>query len=72
MSPCERVHCDPGEECRINEFGVASCQCRDVCEAVVRPVCASDGRTYDSECDLRLEACRAKKRINVAYFGLCG
>ena len=35
-------------------------------------VCGTDGRTYDSECALRISSCRANTRVAVASVGGCG
>lgn len=62
----------PGEECSINKFGIARCECGPDCEPVMRPVCAVDGRTFSSECELKRAACHAKMPIEVAHPGVCG
>ncbi|XP_054266356.1 agrin-like [Macrosteles quadrilineatus] len=72
VNPCSSLLCSPGEECIISKFGIAECSCPTECETVVRPVCASDGRTYDSMCHLRKVACQAKADIKVAHTGQCG
>ena len=52
---------------------MASCVCRDEhCDAVMTPVCASDGRSYDSECRMRRHSCAVKQHIHVRSHGLCG
>ncbi|XP_022255732.1 agrin-like isoform X2 [Limulus polyphemus] len=70
-NPCESVQCGPGQECDIDRYGIASCKCPASCEPVMRPVCGTDEKTYDSECELRREACVQKKDIAVAYRGTC-
>jgi coxsackievirus/adenovirus receptor len=72
VNPCASVHCEPGEECDINKFGIARCECPPQCEPVMRPVCAQDGRTYESLCELRRASCEQKKLIEVKYTGACG
>jgi len=59
------------EECRVVR-GRARCSCPGLCERVIRPVCASDGRTYDSPCHLRRHACITRQPLRVRYLGMCG
>ncbi|CAG9828275.1 unnamed protein product [Diabrotica balteata] len=72
INPCISVHCVAGEECIINKFGIAHCQCADTCEPVMRPVCSRDGRTFPSECELKRTACLTRTNMKVAYTGICG
>nr|XP_042908817.1 agrin-like [Parasteatoda tepidariorum] len=71
-NPCENIQCEILEECNIDKFGIASCQCPQNCESVMKPVCGSDGQTYNSECELQRHACIHKRIISVAYGGACG
>ncbi|KAG6440429.1 hypothetical protein O3G_MSEX001336 [Manduca sexta] len=70
--PCESVKCGLREQCSLDARGVAVCGCGAECEAVVRLVCATDGRTYDSPCHLDRIACLEGRDIRVAYAGPCG
>lgn len=72
INPCTSVRCTLGEECAINKFGIAHCQCPPGCEPVMRPVCSKDGRTYPSECEVKRAACMARTTIEIAYSGVCG
>ncbi|XP_046396911.1 agrin-like [Ischnura elegans] len=56
-NPCVGVSCGPGQSCIIDRFGIAHCECPPECEPVLRPVCGSDGATYDSPCALARAAC---------------
>lgn len=74
MNQCNLLTCAYGEECSIDKQGITECVCPSAasCERVVRPVCASDGNTYDNECEMRAEGCRKKEDVTVEYFGICG
>ena len=71
-NPCASRTCRGYESCVINKFGIAGCACAMKCDPVVSPVCGSDGRTYDSHCDLTHSACRDGRTLAVAYKGTCG
>lgn len=72
QNPCIHLHCSVEEECVINKLGYARCECPTGCEPIMRPVCSQDGRTYSSECEMKLSACKARTSIEVAYTGVCG
>ncbi|KAG8224572.1 hypothetical protein J437_LFUL003091 [Ladona fulva] len=57
VNPCVGVSCGPGQSCIIDRYGIARCECPPECEPVLRPVCGSDGATYDSPCALTRAAC---------------
>ncbi|XP_054715534.1 agrin-like [Uloborus diversus] len=71
-NPCESLQCGPFQECDIDKYGIASCQCPSNCESVMRPVCASDGQTYHNECELQRNACLKQMNVAVLYSGPCG
>lgn len=66
------VRCSFGEECAINKFGIAQCQCPSNCEPIMRPVCSKDDRTFPSECEMKRAACLGKTAIEITYTGICG
>ncbi|XP_076065553.1 agrin-like isoform X2 [Oratosquilla oratoria] len=72
LNPCDGLSCLPGEECNIDIHGVAQCQCPPTCELVMRPVCGSDGVTYDNSCQLRRAVCTKQQNIRLLYVGACG
>ncbi|KAG8193212.1 hypothetical protein JTE90_005560 [Oedothorax gibbosus] len=71
-NPCESLNCGPNQECDIDRYGIATCQCPPGCEPVMRPVCGSDGRTYHSDCDLARQSCLTHREVRLAYRGECG
>ncbi|KAG9408849.1 hypothetical protein AC1031_020694 [Aphanomyces cochlioides] len=51
--------------------GAAIAQCEIACIQVLDPVCASDGKTYSSACDLKIAACTTKQNLTVVSKGEC-
>ncbi|CAK4079078.1 unnamed protein product [Aphanomyces euteiches] len=51
--------------------GVVAAQCELGCIDVVEPVCASDGKTYNNSCLVKVAACSEKKNITVVAQSDC-
>ncbi|DBA00261.1 TPA: hypothetical protein N0F65_007905 [Lagenidium giganteum] len=52
--------------------GSSSFDCsKPQCQEILAPVCGSNGKTYDNECELRVAACKDKK-IKMVSKGRCG
>ena len=49
----------------------ASAGCPTFCPAVYAAICGTDGKTYDSECQLKTETCKTGNVIFVDYEGEC-
>ncbi|CAG9581467.1 unnamed protein product [Danaus chrysippus] len=71
VNPCAEVECRHGAECRVEGSG-AVCACPPPCEQVLRPVCGSDARTHDSECELRRAGCLLGRELKAVHAGACG
>lgn len=71
-NPCERKVCPSGRVCIDKGNGRAKCACTGCRDAMKRPVCGTNGKTYPHECDLKRKACRERRPdIEVAYDGNC-
>lgn len=68
---CARVECENGGRCMA---GV--CVCPEICpESNGEPVCGSDAKTYQSECELQKAACGRDPKLpalHVIFYGDCG
>lgn len=61
--------CEPS----VEHPGRASCVCKkNVCPAMVAPVCGSDASTYSNECELQRAQCSQQRRIRLLRQGPCG
>lgn len=71
LNQCKLLNCEFGQECEINKQGITNCICPESCEKIVRPVCASNGQTYDNECEMKKYGCRKKMALSIQYIGNC-
>lgn len=74
VNPCLNFTCWEGSRCAIDRLGIAECHCQEptLCETSVRPVCGTDGYTYESKCFLERMSCSKRSGVTVAYDGHCG
>ena len=73
VNPCSDLVCGPGEHCNVDPASfTAHCSCPSICPQLLRPVCGSDGLTYDSDCHLRRSACLERLNVTVRHHGSCG
>lgn len=68
---CKSLKCTIYQECEVNRYGIAECQCPTTCAKVFRPVCSTDFETFSSECELRRQACLSHRNITIRYMGVC-
>lgn len=71
-SICSTIKCDyPGSYCTL-ENGTPRCICETInCKSNKIKVCAEDGQTYASYCDLMKSSCAKQIPIKVKYSGQC-
>ena len=46
--------------------------CCKKCKRYFRPICGSDGKTYNNKCFMKAAACKSDSRIGFWYKGKCG
>ncbi|XP_041377630.1 agrin-like isoform X2 [Gigantopelta aegis] len=63
---CADKVCKYGAKC---EHG--TCLCPILCPTIHEPICASDGRTYSNECEMRRTACSRQSDLYVVRSGEC-
>nr|AAX09643.1 mini-agrin [Mus musculus] len=71
---CRGMLCGFGAVCEpsVEDPGRASCVCKkNVCPAMVAPVCGSDASTYSNECELQRAQCNQQRRIRLLRQGPC-
>ena len=76
--PCKEKECSYGAQCVPSLDGLtARCQCPQRCNRYgdsvgSTPVCGSNGKDYENQCEMRRAACNEMIDIRVKYFGKCG
>ncbi|XP_051515917.1 agrin-like isoform X3 [Myxocyprinus asiaticus] len=63
---CGSTVCSWGARCVQNK-----CECQQCTGQLVKPVCGSDGTTYNNYCELRLASCKTQRKIEVAKPAVC-
>lgn len=68
---CREANCDFNGGTCVEREGKAHCLCANNCKDVANSLCGANGKTYQSHCQLRFEACQMNVRIAVAHLGTC-
>ena len=69
--PCEILNCKNYAICKTAANQQPRCEC-PTCPKDKEPVCGSDGKTYDSECEMRRASCLTTRPLSVKSKGKCG
>lgn len=70
LDPCLGVTCDFGLCKAFGPFD-ARCVCIDKCPSFQKPLCSSNGTTYDNECLFEQEMCLLRQNFTVQHPGSC-
>ena len=71
VNPCNISLCShPGHICKVVD-SQAKCVCNEICTTIYAPVCASDGKTYASECVMNAAACKNGIILTITKRGPC-
>ncbi|VDO98563.1 unnamed protein product [Soboliphyme baturini] len=69
--PCAHVTCPDGTICKLDSLRQPVCRCSEQCPLTIRPVCASNGKTYQNECFMAVDACKSNVDLRMIYEGTC-
>jgi len=70
-SSCSTLMCRPGRECRQQPGSDPHCACVLRCPEHWKPVCGSDGESYDNHCLLHRAACLSGAPVSPLHPGFC-
>lgn len=69
---CQDMNCSHYSTCQITAAGTEECLCPQCPLPGKKPVCGSNGLTYESECELQMKSCESRVSIAVWKDGPCG
>jgi hypothetical protein len=83
--PCEKIHCQAGRVCVVNDVSIAECICIPECPEEYDPrrkVCTNKNETWASDCEVHQQRCFCDKKdercknsknshIHIDYYGEC-
>ncbi|XP_076311015.1 follistatin-related protein 1-like isoform X1 [Tachypleus tridentatus] len=68
---CDTIICKSGRECKVLDNRIPTCVCVETCPDHHKPVCGSNGVSYESHCLLHRDACIRSSHISIKHDGYC-
>ena len=69
--PCFAEDCLYGARCMVKADDTTRCICEKECVKETKPICGTDDKTYQNECELKRISCLKKKPISTTKEDSC-
>jgi agrin len=68
---CQGTYCPYGSHCDSKTQAEPKCVCNTYCAKTNTPICGSNNKTYDGNCELQRDACLTNTSIWSSFSGRC-